>query len=195
MRGDAGADDKHDEPDGAHDVAGDADEEVDAAWPAQAFATDDAEVLHVALRPATFTANEVIEGRRQAFVAAAEVGVHTHMPAGAAQKGGFDEVVAQDVAADGVAPAQDGQTAAVGKGLDTDDSVMSPVVTVFALPGGDAARDDGAVEGAGELDGTSEQGVAADEARHGLQQAEARFGIHARDHFDQGVRFHQAIGV
>ena len=72
---------------------------------------------------------------------------------------------------------------------------MPPVVAVFALPGGNAARDDGAVEGAGELDGAGEQGVAADEARHGLQQAEARFGVHARDHFDQGVRFHQAVGV
>ena len=117
------------------------------------------------------------------------------MPASTAQKGGFDEVVAQDVAADGVAPAQDGQAAAVGKGLDADNGVVPPVVTVFALPGGDAACDDGAVEGAGELDGAGKQGVAADEARHGLQQAEARFGVHARDHFDQGVGFHQAVGV
>ena len=85
LRGDAGADDEHGQPDGAHDVAGDADEEVDAARPAQAFGADDAEVLHIALRPAAFTANEVVQCWRQAFVAAAEVGVHAHVPAHAAQ--------------------------------------------------------------------------------------------------------------
>ena len=157
LRGDAGADDEHGQPDGAHDVAGDADEEVDAARPAQAFGADDAEVLHIALRPAAFAANEVVQRWWQAFVAATKVGVHAHVPARAAQQGGFDEVVAHDVAADGVAPAQDGQAAAFGEGMDADDGVMSPVVAVFALPGGNATGDDGSVEGAGELDGARQQ--------------------------------------
>ena len=168
---------------------------MDAARPAQAFGADDAEVLHIALRPAAFAANEVVQRWRQAFVAATKVGVHAHVPAHAAQECGFDEVVGEDVAADGVAPAQDGQAAAFGEGVDADDGVVSPVVAVFALPGGDATGDDGAVEGARELDGARQQGFAADEARHGLQEAEARFGVHACDHFDEGVGVHQAVGV
>ena len=99
------------------------------------------------------------------------------------------------MAADGVAPAQDGQAAAFGEGVHADDGVVPPVVAVFALPGGNATGDDGAVEGAGELDGARQEGFAANEARHGLQEAEARFGVHARDHFDEGVGVHQAVGV
>ena len=141
---------------------------MDAARPTQAFGADDAEVLHVALRPAAFAADEVVQCWRQAFVAAAEVGVHAHVPAHAAQEGGFNEVVAEDVAADGVASAQDGQAAAFGEGVHADDGVVPPVVAVFALPGGNATGDDGAVERTGELDGTGKQGFAADKARHGL---------------------------
>ena len=63
------------------------------------------------------------------------------------------------------------------------------------MPGGNTTGDDRAVEGAGELDGACQERLAADEARHGLQETKARFGIHARDHLDQGIGIHQAVSV
>ena len=181
LRGDAHADQEHGQPDGAHDVAADADEKMHAVRPAQTTGEKYAKVLHIALRPAPFALYEVVQGGRQAFVAADQIGIHAHAPAGATHERGFDEVVREDVAGDGIAPAQNGQAAAFGKGAGADDGVVPPVVAVIALPGGHTTRDDAAVQCAGKLDGARQQAFAADQTRHGLQEAKSRIGVHARD--------------
>ena len=65
------------------------------------FAPDDPHVLQVALAPAPVARREVDQRRRALLVGAVEVRQHVDRPAGAADQRRLDEVVAEDVAAEG----------------------------------------------------------------------------------------------
>jgi len=86
-------------------------------------------VLHVALAPAAVAFGAVDERGRALLVAALEVGRDPHLPAGPLRmKGGLDEIVAEDAAAEGFATGQVGQAAMIHERLHADDGVVAPVV-------------------------------------------------------------------
>ena len=157
--------------------------------------TDHLHVLHVALRPAAVADDEVDDRGRTVLVAALEVGGEPDPVAGAADKRRLDEVVAQDVAAEGGPARQVGETGIPCERLHPDHGVVAPVVRGVAVPEGETRRDDRAVDAGGELLEAAEQGVAADEAGHGLDEAEAGLGLHPPDEFDDRSPPHQAVGV
>ena len=63
---------------------------------------DEPEVLQIALTPAPIPLGIVDEGRRDLLVAAAQLRSEPGLPARAAQQPRLDEVVAQDLAAEGL---------------------------------------------------------------------------------------------
>ena len=67
----------------------------------QARRADDADVLQVALAPAPVARREIDERGRALLVAAGERRQHVDGPAGAPDQRRLDEIVAQDVAAEG----------------------------------------------------------------------------------------------
>ena len=73
------------------------------------------QVLEVALTPAAIPLHLLEQRRRHFLVRAGEIVGEPHLPAGAPEQRRLDEVVAQDLAAERLAPRQAGQAAAVGK--------------------------------------------------------------------------------
>ena len=108
-------------------------------------------MLQVALAPAAVADGEVGQRGRAFLVAAGQAGEHVHGPAGAAEQGGLDEIVAHDVAAERLAAAQGWQTGGLGEGAGADDGVVAPVIAFGAAPPGETVRDQRAIEPAGEL--------------------------------------------
>ena len=152
-------------------------------------------VLQIALAPAPVAHRVVADGGRAFLVAAAEARRHVDAPAGAPHQRRLDEIVAEDVAAERLAPRQQRQAGLLGKGLHADDGVVAPVVAFGAVPPGDAARDQRPVDAAGELLDAGEQRIAVEQHRQGLDQADARMPLHGGGEPHDGVAFHQAVGV
>src|SRR3546814_19025484 len=63
-------------------------------------------ILEVSQEPAAVALRVIDQGGRRFLVAAVHLVGEQHLPAGAAQQGGLDEVVTQDLAAQRLAPRQ-----------------------------------------------------------------------------------------
>ena len=135
-------------------------------------------MLEIALAPAPVAHREVDERGRALLIAAFEVGEHRDGPAAAPNERGFDEVVAQDVAAEWRLSGKARQARMAGEGREPDDGVVPPVIAVLAAPGRKAGGDDRPVEARGELLDAREQGVAVQDERQGLDDAGVRIGLH-----------------
>ncbi len=155
----------------------------------------DLQVLQVALRPAPVAGGKLDEARRALLERATEVRQHVDGPSGAAHEGGLDEVVAEDVAAEGLFARKLRQPGGGGKGGDADDGVVAPVVAVAAVPGGKPRSHHGAVGGTGELLHAGEQTHAPREQRHGLDDAGGGVGRHGAGKPGKGGGTHAAVGV
>ena len=68
--------------------------------PVEPAREQDLHLLDIALAPAAVARSKVDDGRRRFFVGADNVARDFHAPTGAAEEGGFDKVVAQDLAAE-----------------------------------------------------------------------------------------------
>ena len=117
----------------------------------QALGADDPRVLQIALAPAPVAGREVDQRGRALLVGALEVGQHVDRPAGAPHQRRLDEIVAEDMAAEGRLALQVRQAAMGGEGLGADDRVVAPVIAVAAHPDGKARGDDRAGDPGGEL--------------------------------------------
>src|SRR3546814_10745412 len=124
---------------------------VQPAERAQAARRQHADVLQVALAPAAVALGVVDQGRRRLLEAAAEIVRQPDLPAGAPQQRRLDEVVAEDLAAEGLSARQHRQPAVLDEGLHADDRVVAPVVGIALQPVGEAGREGRAVDAAGEL--------------------------------------------
>ena len=131
----------------------------------EAGGADDPDVLQVALAPAPVARGEIDQRRRAFLVAAGEIRQHVDRPARPAHEGRLDEVVAEDVPAEGRAAGQVRQAAMGREGARADDGVVAPVVAVPAGPGRETGGDHRAVDMGRELLGAREQGVAVDDQR------------------------------
>ncbi len=78
----------------------------------------------------------------------------------------------------GLRPSSFGRPQFSANAAHADDGVVAPVVAAVARPGGQAARDDRAVDAGGELLQAAEEGRRADQLRSGLQYPELRIGLH-----------------
>ena len=161
----------------------------------EAFAEQDADVLQVALAPAAVAGREIDQRRRALLIGAAERRQHVDGVAGAAHQGGFDEVVAHDVAAPRRTSPQIRQAAMRGEGFGADDRVMAPVIAVASHPFGKAHGDDRPIDARGELLNAREEGVAVDDERQRLDDAGVGIRLHRRGEAHDGAPRHQAVGV
>ncbi len=75
---------------------------MDLREPVEALGEQDLNLLDVALGPAAVARRRIDDRRRGLFIAADNVACDLDAPASAAEQGGFDEVVAEDLAAEGL---------------------------------------------------------------------------------------------
>ena len=97
-------------------------------------AADDFHVLQVALRPAAVANGDVDQRGRRFFPGAAAVGGHAHLPAAAAHQRGFDEIMRQHEAAEGLAALELGQAAILRECGHANDGVVTPIIAAVAGP-------------------------------------------------------------
>ena len=152
-------------------------------------------MLQVALAPAVLAANEVGDGRRGFLARSVQSGGDVDGPAGAAQQGGLDDVMAHDVAAEGLLAGQNGQAGGLGEGLDAQDGVVAPIGALRARPPSQTGGGDAAVQLDAELRDAGEQGGGLDDGRGGLDQADAGVALHGVDHAQDGLAGHGRVGV
>ena len=116
-------------------------------------------------------------------------------PAAAPHQRGFDEVMAEDGAAEGFAPLEMRQARLFGEGLGADDGIMAPVIAFRSMPPGNPLRDQRTIDAAGELLHPREQRRAIDDDRQCLDQPDTRILLHGSGHAHDRLAFHQAVGV
>ena len=118
---------------------------------------------------------EIIDQRRRRiFPATLELGRDSDFPAGAAQQGRFDEIVAEDVTAERRVARQYGQSAILHERFDANDRVMALVIAVLAGEPGKPGDVNWAVYPRGKLLHTREQRFTADKQWRRLHERNAR---------------------
>ncbi len=108
-------------------------------------------MLQIALCPAPVARGHIEQRRRALLERAGQPWDHVDAPAAAPDQRCFDEIMAHDMAAEGLGTAQIRQAATIGKCARPDDGVMAPVVSVAAMPERQPTRNHGAIDAAGEL--------------------------------------------
>src|SRR5712672_2957166 len=98
---------------------------MQAAGEAQTRRADDLRVLQVALRPAAIANGDIDQRRRRLFPGTAAVGRHPHLPSTAAYQRRFDEIVGENMAAEGLAALERRQAAVVRERLDANDGIVA----------------------------------------------------------------------
>ena len=152
-------------------------------------------MLHITLTPATVPGHEGLEGRRRLFKGPTEGGRQVHTPTGTAQKRGLHNIVAHHVPAEGLTPRQNGQAAALGEGGRPNNGVMAPIAGFRSRPPGQTRTGDPAVEPHPKLLRALIEGLARDDRRRGLDQADIGLALHGVDEMHQGFARHGAVGV
>src|SRR5262249_60422429 len=99
-----------------------------------AIAEQQAQVLEIALAPSPVTLELVQKGRGRLLIAAIEIRRDPDLPPGAPHQRTFDEVMAQDLAAERRASRPPSKTAVPHEGLEPKDGVVTPVVALAELP-------------------------------------------------------------
>ena len=156
---------------------------------------DQRQMLHIALAPAAVAGCEVEQVGRALLVGALQIGGQVHGPAAPAQQGAFQGVVAHHLPAERLGARQDRQGAGLGEGARAHDRVVAPVAAFRTRPPGQAGPGHATVQAGCELQGAGEYGLAVDDHRHGLDQANVRVALHRISHPDHSVAGHQAVGV
>jgi len=168
---------------------------MNAADAAEAAREKEHAVLHVALAPAA-VAFGVVNHRLGGFlVAAGKLVGEPDLGVGLGEEGGFDEIVAEDVAAEGLFSGELGKIAPTHKGFGADDRIVAPVVGKSLGPEVQAAEKDGGVKAIGELLKASEEGFGVDERGSGLDEAGAGMSFHEAHQLDECRAGHDAVGV
>ena len=152
-------------------------------------------MLQIALAPAAVAARELDQVGRQLLIAALDFGQHPHRVAGAAHQGGFDEVVAEDLAAHRRTPGQAGQPAMRGEGRQANDRIVAPVVAVTPLPEAEAGGQHGPIEPAAELQHAREQGLSVHRQREALDDPHVGVALHQAHQLGQQPGRQDAVGV
>ena len=189
------ADDELRHPEGRGEIAHDARGEMLPRGELEALGGQNADVLQVALTPAPVARGEIDERWRAFLEAAAKRRQHVDRVARATDHRRLDEVMAENVPAEGRTSAQIRQATVIGEGARADDGVMAPVIAVAARPERQPRRDDGAVDARRELLHAREHRVAIDDERQRLDDARVGIGLHRVGERDDGVSGHQAVGV
>jgi hypothetical protein len=138
---------------------------------------NDANVLQIALAPATVANREVDDRGRRLLVGAVEIVGDGDCPAGTPDERRLDEIVAEDVSTEGRLAGKERQAGGAGKRLPANDRIVAPVVAFAPAPPGKPAGDHRPVDAAGELMQACEQALAVDQARDRLDQARVRIGL------------------
>ena len=169
--------------------------ELVAADPFEARHHQEVPVLHVALAPAQIPADELDQRRRVLLEARAFLRHHAHLVAGAPHQHRFDLIVAEDVAVDERALAENRQVAVHHERRDPDDGVVTPVGPAVALPPGAADGVGAHAETHAELEDARKGAGRRHADDQALQDAELRIGLHDAHETQHGIGGHQAVGV
>ena len=120
---------------------------------------------------------------------------HVHAVAGSLQQHCLDEVVAHDMAAEGLAARKIGEARRSCEGRGANDGVMAPIVALVAMPEGQTCSDRRSVRIAGELLQPLQQRFTTDESWHGLDQACLGISIDSKRQRHQRCAGHYTIPV
>src|SRR5262245_50223307 len=160
-----------------------------------AVAEQQTQVLEIALTPSPVTLELVQKGRRRLLVAAVQIRRDPDFPPGTSHQRTFDEVMAQEFAAERWASRQTSEPAMPHEGLEPKDGVVTPVVALAELPEAKTCREHRAVRAACELLHPREQRLATDHPRDRLHDSGLRVVIHQPYETNEGRARHDAIGV
>src|ERR1700754_3666454 len=103
---------------------------MQAAGRADTLRDQHAGMLHIALGPAAVAFEIVINRRWWFFERTAQIRRHPYIPAGAAQKSGFDKIMTHDLAAERRLAGQFRQPAMLQESAHANDGVVTPVIAV-----------------------------------------------------------------
>ena len=176
-------------------VMADADHHVHPADPVQARRGHHLGVLQVALAPASVADQQVGQGRRTLLVAALHVRHHVRGPAATPHQRRLDEIVAQHMAAERLAPGQFRQACLLGEGTRAYHRVVPPVIALRTVPPGHAIGHYRAIHPATELLHAGKGGAAVDHRRQRLDQADTGMVFHCRGQTYDHLTGHQAVGI
>ena len=190
-----GAGRQEDQPQQRGAVGEDAVEEEGSVRGEETVGEDQAQVLEVPLAPAPVAFHLVDQRGRRLLVTAADPIGQPHLVACAADQGGLDEVVAQDIPAEGPPAREPWQLAPAHEGLDADDGVVPPVLSVAQLPEVLAGREDRPVQAVGELLHSRDQGLAVHPLGGRLENPDPGVPLHGVDHAHPGLPGHDAVRV
>ena len=154
-----------------------------------------AQVLKVALTPATVALNMVDKRLRCLFVTAPDTRQKAHAPASPTQQTSFDEIVAHDELRPSAPPLEIGQTGAGRKGRGADDRVVTPIVAFMPGETGDAFGESRAVDARSKLLHPAKNRLRPDKLRKTLDQASARVTGQRVGQAHNGATGHQAVGI
>ena len=154
------------------------------------------QVLQVALTPAPVALHLLEQRRRRLLVAAGKVEGQPQLPAGASEQRRFDEVVAEDLAAERRLAGQSRQGAVLHERRDANDRVVPPVLTVAELPVVQAGGEHRPVDAAGELLGAART-ASADRPKPARSGSRRRAGAAPSccTSADERRARHDAVGV
>src|SRR4051812_18840606 len=117
----------------------------------QVFGIDNTQMLDIALHPTAVALGVIDNISGHFFIAAFQIGEQEYIPASAAQHGGFNKVMAEDIATKRRFARQCWQPAMVDKRAHANDGVMAPIISGIALPEGETGSEHGAVKYCREL--------------------------------------------
>lgn len=155
----------------------------------------DREVLKIALTPASVARREIEQRGWHLFIASAERRQHVDAPTGPPHQRSLDEIVAEDVAAEGLPSAKLRQRSRFSKRLHPDDRVVSPVIALGTVPPSHAGRDHRSVQPARELLHAAEQTSRVDNHGKRLDEPGARIDLDGMDQSDDGLPAHETVGA
>ena len=153
------------------------------------------DVLQIALAPPPVPDCQIRQRGRAFLVRARQTRHHMDRPAATPHQRRLDEIMAQNMPAERLAPLQHGQPRLPGEGGGADHRVMAPIITLRPVPPSDAMRDHRAVHSPGKLLHAGEQAAAVHGRRQRLDQPHFRMALHRRSQPTQGLPRHHAIGV
>ncbi len=168
---------------------------MDLVEPVEALGEQDLDLLDIALRPTAVARGEVDHGWRGFLVAADDVAGDFDAPAGAAEQGGFDKVVTQDLAAQRFLARKVREARMSSEGREADDGVVAPEIARAARPPGQAGAEQAAMYAQCKLLAARRIGAGADDDRQRLDQGRPRAGVHATHQFEHRFWRNERVGV
>lgn len=166
-----------------------------AADAAEAAREEDEDVLEIALAPTAIALGVFDQAGWNFFVAFFQIVSVPDAPMIFSEQGGLDEIVAENLAAEGFFAGQMREVAILHEGPGANDGVVADVIAEALDPVVGAGGEERSVEAIAELLKAPEEGFGVDGGGRSLDERDGRMRFHKFDEFDDRLAGHETVGV